>query len=181
MWTNGTSRKALDLFLTNNIEQARKLTDELNECNVKRQEIEKRISDEAIKKLEDKEQNAPCIILGKENWHHGVIGIVSSKITDMYSKPSILLCFEDEKAKGSGRSIPGFDLHEALENCNRYIEKFGGHSMAIGITIQKDNFEKFKDDIEEYAKSKKISEIIPEIQVDEKINYKIYQLKMWKN
>ena len=174
----GQARKALDLFLTNNIEQARKLTDELNECNVKRQEIEKRISDEAIKMLENpEEQNAPCIILGKENWHHGVIGIVSSKITDMYSKPSILLCFEDEKAKGSGRSIPGFDLHEALENCNRYIEQFGGHSMAIGITIQKDNFQKFKDDIEEYAKSKNISEIVPEIQVDEKIQLQDISIK----
>lgn len=174
----GQARKALDLFLTNNIEQARKLTDELNECNVKRQEIEKKISDEAIKMLEKpEEQNAPCIILGKENWHHGVIGIVSSKITDMYSKPSILLCFEDEKAKGSGRSIPGFDLHEALENCNRYIEQFGGHSMAIGITIQKDNFQKFKDDIEEYAKSKNISEIVPEIQVDEKIQLQDISIK----
>lgn len=174
----GQARKALDLFLTNNIEQARKLTDELNECNVKRQEIEKRISDEAIKMLENpEEQNAPCIILGKENWHHGVIGIVSSKITDMYSKPSILLCFEDEKAKGSGRSIPGFDLHEALENCNRYIEQFGGHSMAIGITIQKNNFQKFKDDIEEYAKSKNISEIVPEIQVDEKIQLQDISIK----
>lgn len=174
----GQARKALDLFLTNNIEQARKLTDELNECNVKRQEIEKRISDEAIKMLENpEEQNAPCIILGKENWHHGVIGIVSSKITDMYSKLSILLCFEDEKAKGSGRSIPGFDLHEALENCNRYIEQFGGHSMAIGITIQKDNFQKFKDDIEEYAKSKNVSEIVPEIQVDEKIQLQDISIK----
>ena len=174
----GQARKALDLFLTNNIEQARKLTDELNECNVQRQEIEKRISDEAIKMLENpEEQNAPCIILGKENWHHGVIGIVSSKITDMYSKPSILLCFEDEKAKGSGRSIPGFDLHEALENCNRYIEQFGGHSMAIGITIQKDNFQKFKDDIEEYAKSKNVSEIVPEIQVDEKIQLQDISIK----
>lgn len=174
----GQARKALDLLLTNNIEQARKLTDELNECNAKRQEIEKRISDEAIKMLEDpEEQNKPCIILGKEDWHHGVIGIVSSKITEMYSKPSILLCFEDEKAKGSGRSIPGFDLHEALENCNRYIEQFGGHSMAIGITIQKDDFQKFKDDVEEYAKSKNISEIIPEIQIDEKIQLQDISIK----
>jgi single-stranded-DNA-specific exonuclease len=68
-------------------------------------------------------------------------------------------------------------LHEALENCNRYIEQFGGHSMAIGITIQKDNFQKFKDDIEEYAKSKNISEIVPEIQVDEKIQLQDISIK----
>lgn len=174
----GQARKALELFLTNNMEQAKKLTEELNECNLKRQEIEKKISDEAIKMIENKEeQKQPCIILGKENWHHGVIGIVSSKITDMYSKPSILLCFEDEKAKGSGRSIPGFDLHEALENCTKYIEQFGGHSMAIGITIQKDNFENFKNEVEEYAKNKNISEIIPEIQIDEKIQLQDISIK----
>lgn len=88
--------------------------------------------------MEDPEQQKlPCIVLGGENWHHGVIGIVSSKITEMYFKPSVLLCYEDDLARGSGRSIPGFDLHEALEKCSTYIKQFGGHSMAIGITIEK--------------------------------------------
>ena len=73
----------------------------------------------------------------REDWHHGVIGIVSSKITDLYFKPSILLCYEDDFAKGSGRSIPGFDLHDALMKCQKFIERFGGHAMAIGITIKK--------------------------------------------
>ncbi len=77
----------------------------------------------------------------KENWHHGIIGIVSSKVTDMYYKPSILICLEGDMGQGSGRSVPGFDLYSALSKCNNYIEKkFGGHSMAIGISIKKEKF-----------------------------------------
>ena len=112
-----------------------------------------------------------AIIVGGENWHHGVIGIVSSKITDMYFKPSILLSFEEDGiGKGSGRSIPGFDLHEALMKCLDSIEKFGGHSMAIGITIKKENLEKFKEEFEKVAEEKHIEEIIPIINIDAKIN-----------
>ena len=102
------------------------------------------------------------ITVGGHNWHHGVIGIVSSKITEMYFKPSILLSFEEDgMGTGSGRSIPGFDLHEALSKCTDTIEKFGGHSMAIGITIKKEKFEAFKKEFEEIAKEAKIEEIVP--------------------
>lgn len=117
----------------------------------------------------------------KEGWHHGVIGIVASKVTDIYFKPSILICFEGEEGKGSGRSIPGFDLHDALMNCSTYIDKFGGHSMAIGITVKKQNFERFKKEFEEYAKKSNICDIIPIIQIDEEINLKQIDLQMVKD
>lgn len=166
----GHEKEALELFLTNNIEEAKKITKNLNKYNLERQEIEKRIFNEAQEMMKNpEEQKLPCIILGKENWHHGVIGIVSSKITDMYFKPSILLCFEDELGKGSGRSVPGFDLHEALEKCNTYIKQFGGHSMAVGISIEKNNFESFKKHLEEYATEMNVSSIVPVIKIDEKV------------
>ena len=166
----GHEEEALNLFLTNDVEEAKKITENLNKYNIERQEIEKRIFKEAEEFMQnEEEQKLPCIVLGKENWHHGVIGIVSSKITDMYFKPSILLCFEGEKAKGSGRSIEGFDLHDALEKCNTYIDQFGGHSMAIGVTINKENFAEFKQEIEEYASKIKIEEFVPIIKIDEKI------------
>ena len=130
----GVQEKALNLFLTDNYEEAKKITQELNEFNNDRQAEEQKIFKEALEMLK-KENDKSCIILGNENWHHGVIGIVASKITDMYFKPSILLCFEENEGKGSGRSIPGFDLHKALMECSKDIKKFGGHSMAIGITI----------------------------------------------
>lgn len=89
----------------------------------------------------------------------------------MYFKPSILLSFEEDGiGKGSGRSIPGFDLHEALMKCSDTIEKFGGHSMAVGITVKKDNLEKFKKEFEQIATQSKIDEIIPIINIDAKVD-----------
>lgn len=167
----GHAEDALKLFLSRDIYEVNELTKKLNEYNKIRQEKEKAIYEEAIKQIEEnnlKEKSA--IIVGGENWHHGVIGIVSSKITDLYFKPSILLCYEEDLAKGSGRSIPGFDLHEALMKCTDTIEKFGGHSMAIGITIKKENFEEFSQEFEKVAKDAKIDEIIPIINIDAKIN-----------
>lgn len=174
----GHEKEALELFLTNSVQEAEKITQRLNEYNLERQQIEKRIFDEVeeiIQKSEEK--NLPCIVLEKENWHHGVIGIVSSKITDMYFKPSILMSIEGDIAKGSGRSIPGFDLHEALENCKEEIEQFGGHSMAVGVTVKKANFDKFKNKFEEYAREKDISKITPILNIDEKITLKDITIK----
>ena len=89
----------------------------------------------------------------------------------MYFKPSILLSFEEDGiGKGSGRSIPGFDLHEALTKCGQTIEKFGGHSMAIGITLKKDKFEEFKNKFEQIAIDEHIERIVPIIKIDAKIN-----------
>jgi single-stranded-DNA-specific exonuclease len=166
----GHEKDALDLFLTNDIEEAKKITELLVEYNQERQEIEKKIFCEAIDLIDNNETN--CIIVGKEQWHHGVIGIVSSKITEIYDKPSILLCYEDGIAKGSGRSIKGFDLHEAIENCSTYVEQFGGHSMAIGITLKEENVEKFKKEFEEYIELKDIKSIVPIIPIDAKVDLK---------
>lgn len=163
----GAQEEALKLLLTENQEEADKITETLNQYNQERQATEKSIFEEAVQQIEQTEKDNPCLVVGNEKWHHGVIGIVSSKVTELYFKPSILICFEDEEGKGSGRSIPGFDLHEALMNCSTYIERFGGHSMAIGITVKKENFENFKKEFQEYAKSKGISDIIPIIKIDE--------------
>ena len=89
----------------------------------------------------------------------------------MYFKPSILLSFEEDGiGKGSGRSIPGFDLHEALMKCSDTVEKFGGHSMAVGITVRKDNFLKFRKKFEQIASEIHIDEFVPVIQIDAKID-----------
>ena len=91
-------------------------------------------------------------------------------MTEMYGKPSILLSIEENLEKGSGRSVPGFDLHEALENCKENIKQFGGHSMAVGITLEKEKFEAFKEAFEKYAENMNVSEIVPVINVDEKLS-----------
>ena len=166
----GEEKEALELFLTNNIQEAKQISERLNQYNIERQETEKQIFKQAIQEIEEEDKDVPCIILGKEGWHHGIIGIVASKVTDIYFKPSILICFEGEEGKGSGRSIPGFDLHDAVMNCNTYVEKFGGHSMAIGINVKKENFEKFKKEFEEYVQNSHINDIIPIIKIDKEID-----------
>lgn len=163
---------ALELFLTEDFEKAKEIASKLNEYNLQRQEMEKNIYDEAVEELSKKDEEEQIIILGKEGWHHGVIGIVASKITEKYFKPSILICFEGEEGKGSGRSIPGFDLHEALTKNSEYLEKFGGHSMAVGVSIKTKNFEKLKKQLQEYGKSSNICDIIPIIYIDEETTLK---------
>ena len=165
----GYEQEALDLFMTDNIIKAEEIARRLNKYNSERQQKEVKIFNEAIEMIEQGEKNKNCIILGKENWHHGVIGIVSSKVTEMYYKPSILICFEDDEGKGSGRSIQGFDLHEALGKCQKHIERFGGHSMAIGITIKKSEFDEFKQDVEKYTENTNIKDLVPIIKIDKEI------------
>lgn len=177
----GHQQDALDLFLCEDADTARRIANQLNLFNQERQSKEKAIFEQVIKKIEKSEKDKSCIILGDEDWHHGIIGIVSSKVTDMYFKPSILVCFEGELGKGSGRSIPGFDLHDALTKCSKYIEKFGGHSMAIGITLKKENFESFKNEFEKYAQNSNISDIIPIINIDGELSLKNIKIEYVKS
>ena len=167
----GHQEDALKLFLEKNINKVNELTQKLNLYNIKRQEIEKNIYNEAVEKIEkNKLYNNNVIVVSGEGWHHGVIGIVASKITELYFKPSILLCFEDGIGTGSGRSIPGFDLHQALSKCSNNLQKFGGHAMAVGVTIQKENLKKFADQIEQIAEQSNIKEIEPIINIDAEVN-----------
>ena len=167
----GHQEDALALFLSKNIVEVNDLVKKLNGYNTKRQEIERNIYNEALAKIENEHlDNNNVIVVGGNGWHHGVIGIVASKITDLYFKPSILLCFEDDLGKGSGRSIPGFDLHEALNRCSNSLEKFGGHAMAIGVTVKKDNLEQFENQIEKIAEENNIKDIVPIINIDTEID-----------
>ena len=165
----GNEKLALDLFLCKDYEEAKKLAIKLNEYNIERQNIEKRIFDEAVEKIEKEEKEKSCIIVEKEGWHHGIIGIVASKVTEMYFKPSILICFDNNEGTGSGRSVPGFDLHDALTKCSNHLEKFGGHSMAVGVTLKKNEFESFKKELEEYAKQLEVDKIVPVINIDSEL------------
>jgi len=168
----GYEEEALKLFLTDNIDDAENITEQLNKYNRDRQEIEKSIFEEAIKMIEKDMENKNSIVLGSHNWHHGVIGIVASKITEIYYKPSILVCFEGEKGKGSGRSIPGFDLHEALVNLSKHLDKYGGHEMAVGLSIDKKDFNRFKEEFENYVTEKDISDLVPILEIDKQVTMK---------
>ena len=169
----GKQEEALELFLTDNPEKAKTITKRLNEYNIQRQETEKQIFEQAISELEKENlEEKSSIVLAGENWHHGVIGIVASRITEKFFKPTILICIEDDIGKGSGRSVPGFDLHEALAQSSKYLEKYGGHEMAVGLSLKKENIQEYKNHFEEYAKSKGVKDIVPIINVDSEITKK---------
>lgn len=169
----GAQEKALKLFLTEDAEEAITITKELNEYNIQRQEKEKNIFEQAISKLEKQNiDEINSIVLSGENWHHGVIGIVASRITEKFFKPTILICIEGNEGKGSGRSVPGVDLHEALVESSKYLKKYGGHEMAVGLSLEKDKYEAFKNHFEEIVKSKNIKQIIPVIKIDSEITKK---------
>ena len=177
----GHADEAVKLFLTQNIVEAGNIADDLNKYNVTRQSIEKKIYEEALIKIEENNMSKEnSIILGGENWHHGVIGIVASKITDLFNKPSILICFEGDEGKGSGRSIMGFDLHNALCKSSEYLEKFGGHEMAVGLSLKKENFNKFKEKFQGIVEESDIKDIVPIIKIDEEIDLKNITMDMVK-
>ncbi len=167
----GKADLALELILTQDRAEAQKIALELNEINKERQEVEKKIISDAIEIIErDKLYENGVIVVGNENWHHGVIGIVASKITETYYKPSILICMENGKGKGSGRSIEGFDLHGALTECEDLLEKFGGHEMAIGLSIYESNILKLREKLCSIAIENKIDELQPVVKIDAEVN-----------
>ena len=169
----GCANEALELLLSSNMRDASEKARNIAKYNSDRQNFEKIIYDDAIRQIEKESiENLNSIVLGGDNWHHGVVGIVASKITDLYYKPTLLVCFENGEniGRGSGRSIPGFDLHEALIECKDILEGFGGHSMAVGLSIKKENMPILKEKFEEISKKANIEEMIPSIKIDSIIN-----------
>jgi len=168
----GDAGRGVRLFTTKDEKEAFGIALELNEENRNRQDMESHIFNEAINVIEtevdlDKEK---VIVAAGESWHHGVIGIVASKITERYYRPCLLLSVENGICKGSGRSIEGFNLFEALKHCSSLLTKFGGHELAAGLSLEHKNLEPFKRKINEYADAVLQDEdLIPRIRIDASI------------
>lgn len=164
----GCASRSVELFLTDDEDKARSLAKSLCDENSLRQQTEQKMFREALEYLEEHPEvkNDKIIVIAHENWHHGIVGIVSSKITEKFYKPSILFAVDGDEAKGSGRSVSGFNLFGALENCSDMLEKFGGHELAAGLTIKADNIEDFRHRINDYSKDKMSDTMIPTIMLD---------------
>ncbi len=154
---------AVELFLEEDYDRALVLAEKLCQANRDRQNEENKIIREAIEKLEpyaDPDQY-PFILLDADNWHHGVIGIVASRITERLCRPSILISFEgmtgdkpspEDVGKGSGRSVKGLNLVDALCHCQEYLVKFGGHELAAGLSVKRENLPALRDALNRYAR-----------------------------
>lgn len=151
---------AVDLLLSKDREQADALARELCKINQERQAEENKIMEEAFARIDGDDDFAqnPVIVLADEKWHHGIIGIVASRITEKYGKPCILISFDNGEAgesdigKGSGRSIKGMNLVNALTHCEDLLLKYGGHELAAGLSVSRENLAAFCSRINDYAR-----------------------------
>ncbi|MDD4980367.1 MAG: single-stranded-DNA-specific exonuclease RecJ [Candidatus Omnitrophica bacterium] len=164
-----TAETALDLLMSVKQEEADKLAKIIETHNRQRQKIEGKISEEA-QDLIGREVNFKehkIIVIAKENWHQGVLGIVASKLADKFYRPTIVISLTEDLCKGSGRSIKNFHLFEALLECREFLQNFGGHSHAVGLMIARDNIEEFRKKINRLAKEKLLLEdLLPTLEVD---------------
>ncbi len=148
----GNARVAVELFCTEYASRAREIAELLCEANRSRQDEENRILAEAEKAIvEQCRAGDRVIVISGEGWHHGVIGIVSARITEKYSMPSIVISLDGEVGKGSGRSVDGFSLADALGKCSDILLKYGGHDMAAGLSVDKSRIGEFRELINKVA------------------------------
>ena len=139
----------MELLLEKDIEKAKQIAITLDELNTKRQEIEKEIFENAIDMINlNGMENKKSIVLYNKSWHNGVIGIVASKLVNMYQKPVILLTKENNVIRGSGRCQQGISLYDSLTKCKDTLIQFGGHELAAGLSIEEENLQKFIDEFE---------------------------------
>jgi single-stranded-DNA-specific exonuclease len=170
-----TAEKALRLLLTDDDGEATMLAAELDRQNRERQEVEKQIFDSAIEKIEGR-VDAACdaaIVVGAPGWHQGVLGIVASRIARRYHRPTIVIGFDENGiGKGSGRSIEGLNLVEALSCCAERLDKFGGHEMAAGLALRQENFDLFAEAFRKAAREALSEEALqPCVQLDHELAF----------
>ncbi|WP_243371906.1 single-stranded-DNA-specific exonuclease RecJ [Geotalea sp. SG265] len=144
---------AVELLLSEDLRNAERLAAALDAGNVERQAVEREILNDALKIVKGNAvfKGRKSIVLASEKWHPGVIGIVASRLVDLYHRPTILISLKDGNGKGSGRSIAAFHLHEALAACAEHLVKFGGHRHAAGLTIAEETLEQFVERFDQVA------------------------------
>jgi len=163
---------AVTLLTEEEPDMAQKYASEINDYNLDRRETDKRITEEALKQIEEhKEQHRLTTVVYHEDWHKGVIGIVASRLTETYYRPTLVFTKNGDKLAASARSVRGFDIYNALENCKAHIEQFGGHKYAAGLTLKEESYDAFKQAFEdEVSKTIDRNLLIPEIKIDSKID-----------
>ena len=169
----GHARLAVELFTKSEPERAQQIAAYLESQNRKRQKTEKDITADAMRQVTALAMDKPpwrCLVLAGDNWHAGVIGIVASRLVDKYHKPSVVISLQGDRATGSCRSIDGFDMHLALQNCSQHLLNFGGHAMAAGVRLEAAGIEAFRNTLNEYACQKLTdNDLTPTVEIDAQV------------
>ncbi|MFK5957276.1 MAG: single-stranded-DNA-specific exonuclease RecJ [Lutibacter sp.] len=163
---------AVELLTEMDFDTAVKFASEIEQNNTDRKALDKNITIEALQQIkENKEQHNFSTVVYAENWHKGVIGIVASRLIETYYKPTLVFTKSGDKLAASARSVKGFDVYNALEQCSEFLEQFGGHKYAAGLTLKEENYQNFKSKFEEVVKNTLPEELrTPEISIDAEIN-----------
>ncbi len=164
----GDAQCAIKLLSTNDPKEASQLALFLEMENRRRREIDERTMKEALEMAErEVKADDKVIVLSKENWHPGIVGIIAARIAEIYYRPTVLLAVDGQEAKGSARSIPPFHLFEALHKCQEVLIRFGGHRQAAGLALPKKNLASFKEKLKEVASQKLTDEdLVPQLSID---------------
>lgn len=178
-----SARNSVALLVSENKEQAYRLGRQINDLNTERKNLDSHTTSQALEFLLDNPDQLKrrSTVLFNPNWHKGVIGIVASRLIEIYYKPTIVLTFADGLVTGSARSIKGFDIYDAVDACGDLLEHFGGHTYAAGLSMKKENFEMFFKRFEEYVQVHLHETLlIPEIEVDAQLQLKDINTKFFK-
>lgn len=177
-------KEAVDLLVEKDYTIATKMSDQINEYNETRKDLDKSMTEEANQIVEHIEglSDQHSIVLYNESWHQGVIGIVASRLTELYYRPTVVLCKSGDLVTGSARSVPGFDVYKAIESCRDLLDSFGGHTYAAGLSLTEDLVEEFATRFEAYVGEN----ILPEqksssIDIEEEISFKDITHKFCKD
>jgi single-stranded-DNA-specific exonuclease len=166
------AKAAVNLLLAKSQEEAMAYANNLNRRNAERKGFDTKITQEAIAMIEEDEQlkSAKTTVLFKNDWHKGVIGIVASRCIEKYYRPTIILTESNNKATGSARSVVGFDVYEAIQECADLLEQFGGHTYAAGLTLSIDKVPAFQQKFETVVASRIAEDLlIPQIDIDQPV------------
>ncbi len=175
-----TAKEAVELLISSDKEEARLKCEDINEHNLKRRNLDKNITEEALDtmSLDEDLSNKKSTVLFNPNWHKGVIGIVASRLIEKHHKPTIVLTKSNGLVTGSARSVPGFDLYSAVSSCSDLLEAYGGHTFAAGLSMKEENVEAFIEKFEEYVQANISDEqLIPTLNIDSELNLSLISQK----
>ena len=179
-----TGQEAVDLLTEKDYAKALAMSNQINEYNEARKDIDKSMTEEANRIVDNLEDLADkrSIVLYNEDWHRGVIGIVASRLTEIFYRPSVVLTKTNDMATGSARSVADFDVYKAIESCRDLLDNFGGHSYAAGLSLKVENIEEFTRRFEEYV-SENITPNQTEanIDIDEELTFREISFKLYND
>ena len=179
----GDATTAVKLMISDSDTEARALAYELEAINMKRRDKDSKTMDEALAQIDEELEidEVSALVLYKPDWHLGVIGIVASRLVDLFHRPAIMLSNVEGKIKGSARSIKGFNIYDAMKKCEDLLEQFGGHEFAAGLTLNEKDFPEFRRRINQIAYQGLMgSAFEPELSIDLQLDLSEIDMKFWK-